>query len=523
MTTEPTDPAKRHLGRYVIYDEIARGGMGTVHVGRLLGPVGFRKLVAVKRMSPLLASDPETVRRFQAEAAVTARVLHPSVVSTLDIVAEQGELFLIMELVRGDSLARLLAVARERSEPVPVSVALAIMTSVLAGLHAAHEATDEEGRPLGLVHCDVSPQNILVGVEGLARIADFGIARSRFEPAADEGRRLRGKARYLAPEQLDYDTARVDRRSDIFAAAAVLWEMLAGRPLFDGDDTASIIEKILAGEVPALRSLRADVPASLDVVIERALGRAPESRQSTAAELAEALESSGVGLASQRAVAGWVDPLAADRLGRLDAIIRQAERLGVPPAASSAGEAEAPTVIVDKRTTERAAVPVAPLDSSGAEASPTRTFTIDVPRPDSPSSSASPAMDPPAFPTDEPAPRRSASRWLIAAAGAGLVASVAFVSLRADDAPRDGAAARSVSPGAPSASAVAAAAPPPASPSASSREERALPSASEEPKQIDQPKPRSSQAWAPPPRASSPPPRPTQAPRADKPYVADRP
>jgi serine/threonine-protein kinase len=520
MTTEPTDPAKRHLGRYVIYDEIARGGMGTVHVGRLLGPVGFRKLVAVKRMSPLLASDPETVRRFQAEAAVTARVLHPSVVSTLDIVAEQGELFLIMELVRGDSLARLLAVARERSEPVPVSVALAIMTSVLAGLHAAHEATDEEGRPLGLVHCDVSPQNILVGLEGLARIADFGIARSRFEPAADQGRRLRGKARYLAPEQLDYDTVRVDRRSDIFAAAAVLWEMLAGRPLFDGDDTASIIEKILAGEVPALRSLRADVPASLDVVIERALGRAPESRQSTAAELAEALEATGVGLASQRAVAGWVDPLAADRVGRLDAIIRQAERLGVPPAASSEEETEAPTVIVEKRTTERGAVPI---DSSGSEASPTRTFTLDVPRPDPPSSNASPAMDPPAFPTDEAAPRRSASRWLIAAAGAGLVASVAFISFRADEAPRDQAAARSVSPGAPSASAVAAATPAPTSPAASSREERALPSASEEPKQIDQPKPRSSQAWAPPPRASSPPPRPTQAPRADKPYVADRP
>ena len=512
MTKETTDPHERNLGRYVLYDEIARGGMGAVHLGRLLGPAGFRKLVAIKRMSPLLASDPDTVRRFQAEAAVSARVLHPSVVSALDVGAEQGELFLVMELVRGESLARLLTAARERGEPVPSDVAAAIMTAVLSGLHAAHDATDEEGHPLGLVHCDVSPQNILVGVEGLARIADFGIARSRLDPGSDQVGRVRGKARYLAPEQLDYEGAAVDRRADVFAAAAVLWEMLAGRALFEGTDTADIIERILSSETPSVRSLRSDVSPSLDAVLGRALARSPADRYPTAAAFSEAIEVAAAGLASQRTVAGWIRGLVADRVERLDTIIRHVERLGVPASSAAEDDAEAPTILVDKRAAEGMASPAALQPGQGSESSPTRTFTVDVPRLEP---SVTPAAADRALVVVEAAPvlpRRRGAPIVAALAGIGLMAAVVVSSVRASSTAR-----LSVDLGT--------LALPASRPSASSAREGPGPVASSSADAVvaaetsSRPLPATKRR----PTGAVAPSRPPEGPRTGRPYVADRP
>src|SRR5579884_2841196 len=155
-TQSPGGP--RIVGRYAIYDRIASGGMATVHLGRLLGPVGFARTVAIKRLHPQFAQDPQFVSMFLDEARLAARVQHPNVVSVLDVVAAEGELFLVMDYVHGESFAKLLVAAREKDVPLTPRLAVAIASGVLDGLHAAHEARNERGDPLGLVHRDVSPQ-----------------------------------------------------------------------------------------------------------------------------------------------------------------------------------------------------------------------------------------------------------------------------------------------------------------------------------------------------------------------------
>ena len=168
------------LGRYAIYEEIGVGGMATVHLGRLTGPANFARTVAVKRLHAHLTSQPEFVTMFLDEARTAARVRHPNVVATLDIVATSTSTqpYLVMEYVQGESLARLQAAARERHERVPMTIACSIAVGVLRGLQAAHEATNELGESLGIVHRDVSPQNVMVGVDGVARVLDFGVAKA---------------------------------------------------------------------------------------------------------------------------------------------------------------------------------------------------------------------------------------------------------------------------------------------------------------------------------------------------------
>jgi len=158
--------APRVLGRYAIYDAIASGGMATVHYGRLLGPVGFSRTVAIKRLHPQFAQDPEFVTMFLDEARLAGRIRHPNVVATLDVVASSNEIFLVMDYVHGESLARIVKEVTSRGELIPLPIALRIATDALQGLHAAHEARDERGLPLNIVHRDISPQNILVGVDG---------------------------------------------------------------------------------------------------------------------------------------------------------------------------------------------------------------------------------------------------------------------------------------------------------------------------------------------------------------------
>src|SRR5580700_11191148 len=230
--------AELTVGRYALHHEIASGGMATVHIGRLLGPVGFARTVAIKRLHPHLARNPEFVAMFLDEARLAARIRHPNVVSTLDVVATEGELFVVMEYVPGDSLARLLFAAKERSERVPLSVAASIMVDMLHGLHAAHEASDERGQPLNLVHRDVSPHNVLVGTDGAAHLIDFGVAKATGRAQVTREGQLKGKLAYMAPEQLGGSP--VDRRADVFGASVVLWEMLTGQRLFDGADEGEI-------------------------------------------------------------------------------------------------------------------------------------------------------------------------------------------------------------------------------------------------------------------------------------------
>ncbi len=242
------------VGRYVLLEPFARGGMATVHFGRQLGVVGTGRVVAIKRLHPHLASEPEFVSMFLDEARIAARVRHPNVVSMLDAIVHETELLLVMDYIHGEPLARVAAQSRANGSPLPLSMASAILGDVLAGLQAAHSATREDGEPLDLVHRDVSPQNVIVGADGVARVVDFGIAKAAGRLSVTCEPALKGKIAYMAPEQLRAQP--VSARTDVYAASVVLWECLTGRGLVAGEGPAGV-EQNPAGRFQSAEPLEA--------------------------------------------------------------------------------------------------------------------------------------------------------------------------------------------------------------------------------------------------------------------------
>jgi serine/threonine protein kinase len=299
----------RQLGRYAMYGAIGSGGMATVHFGRLLGPSGFARPVAIKRLHEQFASDRDFADMLIDEAHTASRIAHTNVVPTLDVLAEEGELWLVMEYVNGESLARLLDATMGR--PLPVPIAAALITGVLHGLHAAHETRSEAGELLGIVHRDVSPDNVLVGVDGVPRLADFGVAKARGRVRTTPAGQVKGKLAYMPAEQLR--GREVDRRADVYGAGAVLWETLTGRMLFDGASEGELIHRVLEDVVAPPSELNGLVPAVLDAVTLRALSRDPAERFGTAREMAQAIEGS-LRVASQSEIADWLQHVAGPTL-----------------------------------------------------------------------------------------------------------------------------------------------------------------------------------------------------------------
>ena len=329
-----TEPNVRVVGRYALYGAIAAGGMATVHLGRLLGPVGFSRTVAIKRLHAQFASDPEFVSMFLDEARLAARIRHPNVVPTLDVVAPGGELFLVMDYVPGESVARLSRVLRERQQTVPLRILSATMAGVLHGLHAAHEAKDERGHPLGIVHRDVSPQNVLVGTDGAPRVLDFGVAKAAGRVQTTKEGQIKGKLSYMPPEQLR--GAVVSRQTDIYAVGVMLWELVTGQRLFSADNEGAVVTKVLEGRIErpstvlmrtrkqtlgehAMRMLEA-----LDETILRAVSMQPEARFATAREMAIELERK-CPPATTSEVGDWVENIARDVLSSRAAMVAEIE------------------------------------------------------------------------------------------------------------------------------------------------------------------------------------------------------
>lgn len=322
MTGATGPTAGRVLGRYALFDEIAAGGMATVHLGRMLGPVGFAKTVAIKCLHPHLARDPEFVSMFLDEARLAARIQHPNVVATLDVVAEHGEVFLVLDYVQGESLSHLLKATRIKGTLVEPRIVASILVNALHGLHAAHEAQDEHGRQLGIVHRDISPQNLLVGIDGVARVLDFGVAKAAGRLQSTRDGQLKGKLAYMAPEQIRGDE--VDRRTDIYAAAVVLWEGLVGRRLAVGTNEGQVLASVLAGNFPAPSQAAPGVTAAADAIVMRGLQPDINQRFHTAREMAITLERA-LGVASPFEVAEWVQSVGAETLAIRAARVREME------------------------------------------------------------------------------------------------------------------------------------------------------------------------------------------------------
>jgi eukaryotic-like serine/threonine-protein kinase len=320
----------RIVGRYALFDEIAAGGMATIHLGRLVGPVGFSRTVAIKTLHPQFAKDPEFVEMFLEEARLASRIQHPNVISTVDVATTEGEVFLVMEYVAGESLAKLVRSALKRGERMPVEVAATVLAGMLHGLHATHEAKNEQLEPMHIVHRDVSPQNVLVGLDGIARIFDFGVAKAAaMRSQATSDGQMKGKLSYMSPEQLN--SRAVDRRTDIFAAGVVAWECLVGRRLFAGSDPGEVLAKVLTLDIPAPIDVQNSIPRAVSNTVMRALERSPEQRWQTAKEFAIELERTVV-LAAAHVVGDWVALNAGealqDRRHRVEAVERASVDLG---------------------------------------------------------------------------------------------------------------------------------------------------------------------------------------------------
>jgi serine/threonine protein kinase len=341
-----------------MFGEIAAGGMATVHLGRLLGPVGFSRTVAIKRLHPQYAKDPDFVSMFLDEARVAARIQHPNVVPTLDVVSLEGELFLVMDYVAGESLGRLLRALRDRGPRVPPRIVGSIMTNVLYGLHAAHEARSERGEPLGLIHRDVSPQNVLVGLDGVARVLDFGVAKAAGRVQTTGDGQVKGKLSYMPPEQIA--GGEIDRRADIYAASVVLWEALTGRRLFDGPNDAAILQRALTEPVPPPSQLAGALPEGVDEVVLCGLARRADQRFQTAFDMAVALEER-LGVETPRQVAAFVEQVAREPLSRRALMVQEIEsRSSALPVVASSSE---PTQVLHTHPTLMTPAPV-PGDSS---------------------------------------------------------------------------------------------------------------------------------------------------------------
>lgn len=309
------------LGRYQLLARLASGGMGFVHVARARGEHGFTRIVAVKQLHEHLAEDAEVVARFLAEAKIASQIVHPHVVSVLDVGSESGRAFLVLDYVHGDSLANLLRAASELGDAPPLPVVAAIMIDALEGLHAAHETVDARGAPLGLVHRDVSPHNILVSVRGAAYVTDFGVAKVKDALRQTRSGSLVGKAGYMAPEQLGVG-AGVTRATDLYGAGVVLWEAITGARLFDGLEQ-QIDAAVKQRSAPPPSTKRPGIPPALDALVSSMLALSPEARPRSALEAARALTAI-VPPASAREVAEWVLDLAGPKLDRLDAVMREA-------------------------------------------------------------------------------------------------------------------------------------------------------------------------------------------------------
>ncbi len=322
------------LGRYECLLPIARGGMAAVWAARVTGARGFEKIVAVKTMLPTLNDDPNFERMFLDEARIASRIRHPNVAEILDLGEQDNLLYLVMEWIDGAPLSLIMREAFRRGG-MPIPIGVKIVQDVCAALHAAHELKGEDGKSLELVHRDVSPQNIMLTESGVVKLVDFGVAKALGRSAGETDTGLiRGKLAYLSPEQVVAQP--LDRRTDLFAAGVILYQMTTGKHPFRGDNAGATMNNILRRKVPKPSKIVGPVyPALLDEVVMRAIDREQEFRFQTGADMFKALDEVFVGRqrATTEDVAAYIAPIIGPAGEEFRRALRQASR-----APSNAGE-----------------------------------------------------------------------------------------------------------------------------------------------------------------------------------------
>jgi eukaryotic-like serine/threonine-protein kinase len=275
------------LDRYELLCPIATGGMATVWLARLRGKRGFEKLFAIKTIRTELVDDPRFQEMFLDEARIASGIQHPNVAQILDLGEQQDVLFIVMEWVDGDSLAKVRKLVTKRGHRLPVGVVLRVLADASAGVHAAHEMRDDTGEPLEIVHRDVSLQNILVGSAGSVKVIDFGIAKAHNRKQGETRTGVvKGKIQYMAPEQVQKGKT-VDRRTDVWALGVCLHELVTGKLPYDGDDDIEVIRKLMTDEAPPLAE---GLPEAIQRVLERSITLEADARFPTAAGMQRALE-----------------------------------------------------------------------------------------------------------------------------------------------------------------------------------------------------------------------------------------
>src|SRR4051794_29177286 len=283
---EPADGIK--FGQYVLLEKIATGGMAEVWKARMRGVEGFQKIVAIKKILPHLSDNQDFIEMFVDEAKLAAQLNHNNIIHIYDLGKIQSSYYIAMEYIDGYDLKNILKKAQERDQPLSVEIALFVASKIAAALDYAHRKRDFEEREMGLVHRDVSPQNVLVSQEGDIKLCDFGIAKAASKASHTQAGALKGKLQYMSPEQAWGRS--IDRRSDIFALATVLSEMLTNRKLFSGDNELPILERVREARVQPPSLYNDEGTPDIDKIVIKALQKEPANCSQTAGEMARDLE-----------------------------------------------------------------------------------------------------------------------------------------------------------------------------------------------------------------------------------------
>jgi serine/threonine protein kinase len=276
------------FGRYELLRKLAAGGMGQVYLARQKGPVGFQKLLVVKRLLPHLSEDDEFIQMFLDEARIAALLNHPNIAQIYDLGEVDGTYFIAMEYVHGESIADVLKRALQRKGSMPIAFKCRVIADAAAGLDAAHHARSPSGRKLALIHRDVSPQNVLVGFNGSVKIIDFGVAKAANKFSHTSAGQIKGKHAYMSPEQAKGEP--LDHRSDVFGLGTVFYEILTNTRLFKRESEMATLKAVVSSKVTPPSEVVAGIPKALDAVVLKALARNRDERYATAGDMQLAIE-----------------------------------------------------------------------------------------------------------------------------------------------------------------------------------------------------------------------------------------